>query len=259
MGTRYWVVDAFTQSLFHGNPAAVVILGAYPPAAQLQRIAAENNLSETAFLVPKADGHDLRWFTPTVEVELCGHATLASAFVLRHLGKPGPYAFDTRSGRLTARADGPRLVLDFPARPHSEIAHCDGLAEVLGACPVRILQSADIIAVLDSAAAVRNLTPDIDGIKRLCGGVIVTAQGGADGADVTSRYFAPRYGIAEDPVTGSLHTQVVPYWAKMLGKTSLVCDQASARGGRLWCEFGHGRVQMAGHAVLYAQGEFEMG
>ena len=254
MGLSYWIVDAFTDRVFAGNPAAVLLPERALPDDAMRSIAAENNLSETAFAVRQPDGFHLRWFTPTVEVDLCGHATLATAFVLHHLGHAGPFRFRTRSGWLTAKPEGGRIVLDFPARAHSAIAAPAGLAEALGAPVKEVLQSADLIAVLETPDAVRDLRPAITKIAKLPGGaMIVTAQGG-EGVDITSRYFAPAYGIAEDPVTGSLHTQVVPYWAKVLAKPALVCDQASARGGRLWCELRGDRVLIAGAATLYASG-----
>jgi PhzF family phenazine biosynthesis protein len=254
MKLSYWVVDAFTDRVFSGNPAAVLLPETPLPDALMQSIAAENNLSETAFAVREADGFHLRWFTPTVEVDLCGHATLATSFVLSELGNAGPFRFRTRSGVLGAKLEAGRIVLDFPARAYSPIAAPAGLAEALGVAPKMVLQSADLVAVLDSAAAVSALRPDIAKVAALPGGaVIVTAAGGAD-ADITSRYFAPVYGVAEDPVTGSLHTQVVPYWAAQLGKTHLVCRQASARGGMLWCEYRNDRVLMGGTAVMYATG-----
>lgn len=252
----YWVVDAFATEAFAGNPAAVILADAFPDDGLMQAIAAENNLSETAFVVAAGDAFRLRWFTPSVEVDLCGHATLASAFVMKLLGGAGPFLFDTRSGRLAAELAGDRIVLDFPARHHKAYEAPATLAEALGVTPRAVLRSVDLIAVLDTPEQVRDLRPDIAAIGRLPGGaIIVTAAGGANGADVTSRYFAPRYGIAEDPVTGSLHTQVVPYWAGILGKPALLCHQASARGGVLWCEHHGERVRMAGHARLYAKGE----
>jgi PhzF family phenazine biosynthesis protein len=258
MGLTYWIVDAFTDRVFAGNPAAVLLPDAALPDAVMRSIAAENNLSETAFAVREADGFHLRWFTPTVEVDLCGHATLATAFVLHHLGNAGPFRFRTRSGWLTATQESGRVVLDFPARAHRAVAAPPGLTDALGVAALEVLQSADLIAVLASADVVRDLRPDTAKIANLPGGaVIVTAQGG-EGSDIISRYFAPAYGIAEDPVTGSLHTQVVPYWAGVLGKASLVCEQASARGGRLWCEHRGERVLMAGTAVLYASGTIHL-
>lgn len=258
MSLPYWVVDAFTDRVFAGNPAAVLLPAAPLPDGLMQSIAAENNLSETAFAVREGDVWHLRWFTPTVEVDLCGHATLATSFVLRLQGFEPPYRFRTRSGTLTTEADGARLVLDFPARAHEEIEEPAGLAEAIGAAPVTVLQSADMIAVLSSAAAVRDLRPDIGAIAKLPRGAVIVTAACGDGADITSRYFPPRYGISEDPVTGSLHTQVVPYWAKMLKRNKLTCHQASRRGGTMWCELRGDRVRMAGTAVLYATGHLHV-
>ena len=262
MSLPYWVVDAFTTRVFTGNPAAVVLCDAMPVTAQMQAIAAENNLSETAFATIKEEGDqdwDLRWFTPTVEVDLCGHATLATAFVLANQGHPGPYRFHTRSGVLGATAQDNRITLDFPARHFKPTTPIPGLAEALGAEPLEILQSADPIAVLDNPATVRNLRPDFAKIRALPGGaIIVTAQGDSEPggtADITSRYFAPGYGIDEDPVTGSLHTQVVPFWADRLGKLDLLCRQASKRGGKMRCHLRGDRIDLTGTAVLYARGE----
>jgi PhzF family phenazine biosynthesis protein len=258
MTLRYWVIDAFTDRVFAGNPAAVVLPDAALPDAVMQSIAAENNLSETAFAVREGDGYHLRWFTPTVEVDLCGHATLATAFVLNLFLAPGPYRFRTRSGVLTATAEAGQITLDFPARDFAHIEAPAALEDALGVRPVCTLRSADLIAVLPSPEAVRDLRPDSAHILALPGGaLIVTAQGGSD-ADITSRYFAPAYGIAEDPVTGSLHTQVVPYWAAALGKTKLRCHQASARGGVMTCHFAPPRVRLTGTAVLYASGTIEI-
>ena len=255
----YWLVDAFTDRLFAGNPAAVVLPDSALPAALMQQIAAENNLSETAFAVPEGEGYRLRWFTPTVEVDLCGHATLATSFVLKMLGRTGPFRFHTRSGTLIAQAVGDDIELDFPAYGHAEIPAPAGLAEALGIDAVLTLQSADLIAVLPDAASVAALQPDIAAVAKLPGGaVIVTAEGG-DNADITSRYFAPAYGITEDPATGSLHTQVVPYWARRLGREKLACHQASRRGGRMVCTVAGDRVLLRGAAKLYASGTMHLG
>lgn len=258
MRLPYWVVDAFTDRIFTGNPAAVLLPEEPLPDALMQSIAGENNLAETAFAVREGDSYHLRWFTPTTEVPLCGHATLATSFVLQHVGAAGPFRFRTQSGLLTAEIDGDRIVLDFPARPHREITLTSDVARALGARPILSLQSADQIAVLDSAETVRALQPAMAAIAKLPGGSIIVTAAGGEGVDITSRFFAPGLGIPEDPVTGSMHTQVVPYWAKKLGRTHLVCRQASARGGTLWCEHRGNRVRMAGHAVLYATGALEL-
>ncbi len=259
MDTPYWVVDAFTDRLFTGNPAAVVLPAEPLADALMQLIAAENNLSETAFAVAEGDGYRLRWFTPTVEVDLCGHATLATSFILARAGHAGPYRFHTRSGVLTASVSGGEITLDFPARGFAP-ADVPEVARVLGVQPLEVFQSADLVAVLPDAADVAALRPDPSAILGLAGGaLIVTAAGGVDGADITSRYFAPGYGIVEDPVTGSLHTQVVPYWAAKLGRDRLVCRQASARGGGMVCTLVGDRVRLVGAAVLYASGFLHLG
>ncbi len=254
MDLPYWVVDAFTDTLFTGNPAAVVLPDSPLPEALMRQIAIENNLSETVFAVPDTDGYRLRWFTPTVEVDLCGHATLATAFVLARQGQAGPYRFQTRSGVLTATVSGGEVELDFPAHGFAP-AEAPDVARVLGVTPLALFQSADLVAVLPSAGDVAALRPDPAAIRALPGGaLIVTAAGGEGGAHITSRYFAPAYGIEEDPVTGSLHTQVVPYWAGKLGRDTLVCRQASARGGGMVCTLVGNRVRLCGTAVLYASG-----
>jgi PhzF family phenazine biosynthesis protein len=254
----YWVVDAFTTTLFAGNPAAVVLPEAPLPDALMQSIAAEFNLSETAFAVQEAGGFWLRWFTPTVEVDLCGHATLAASFVLAGQGHSLPFRYRTRSGTLVACRRDDEIELDFPARAHHEIACTDNIAAALGVLPRAVLQSADLVAVLDSAETVARLRPNIAAIANLPGGaIIVTAQGG-HGADITSRYFAPAYGIDEDPVTGALHTQVVPYWATRLGRETLTCRQASARGGIMVCTHAGDRVSLRGAAIMVAQGRLSL-
>ncbi len=254
----YWVVDAFTGTLFAGNPAAVVLPEAALPDALMQKIASENNLSETAFAVPEADGYRLRWFTPAVEVDLCGHATLATAFVLAREGHAGPYRFHTRSGVLKAAVSGAVIELDFPAHGFAP-AEGPALAQAIGIEPLDVFKSASLVAVLPDAVAVAALRPDLAAIRTLPGGtLIVTAAGGEGGADVTSRFFAPGFGIDEDPVTGSLHTQVVPYWAPKLGRNTLVCRQASARGGEMVCTLTGDRVLLQGKAVLYASGSLHL-
>lgn len=268
MRLAYSVVDAFSATVFKGNPAAVLRLDAFLPDATMQGIAAENNLSETAFVV--ADGADwqLRWFTPSVEVPLCGHATLATSFVLQGEGFPAPWRFHTLSGLLTVTAEGDRLVMDFPAWEAEPAEAPQGLAEALGATPVEVHCARDWICVFDTPEEVIALKPDHARIAALAGNrviatarnaatdgcVIATAKGG-EAVDITSRYFAAKVGIPEDPVTGAAHTQLAPFWSKRLGKAKLVCRQASARGGLLWTEVAGDRVRIAGHAVAYARGE----
>ena len=248
-------VDAFSARIFAGNPAAVMPLETWLPDATLQAIAAENNLSETAFFVREGTGWRLRWFTPRSEVDLCGHATLATAHVMRaKLGLwSGRIAFETRSGTLIVSEAGDKLVLDFPAQPASPVEAPAGLAAALGVTPREVLQNIDLVCVLDTAQQVRALAPDIAVLARIdVRGVIVTAAG--DDCDFVSRFFAPRAGIDEDPVTGSAHCKLIPYWSRRLGKTQLFARQVSARGGELWCEHRGKRVTMAGQAVLFLEG-----
>ena len=252
-------IDAFTGRLFGGNPAAVCPLEDWLDDATMQAIARENNLSETAFFIDRGDYHDLRWFTPASEVDLCGHATLATAFLLLdELGVGGDVVhFETRSGRLTVRRDGDRLAMDFPAAPPEPCAEPDGLAAGLGRAPDAVLAAAQYLAVFSTEAEVRAIEPDfarIAGLDRRA--VIATAPG--EEADFVSRFFAPKIGIPEDPVTGSAHCVLVPYWAQRLGKTCLTAHQVSARGGELWCEDRGERVVIAGHAVKYLEGIIEI-
>lgn len=251
-------VDAFTQKVFGGNPAAVCPLQQWLPDSQLQSIAAENNLSETAFFVRVEDGFELRWFTPTIEVDLCGHATLAAAHVLTTELEPERTSvrFVSRfSGELVVDREGDRLVLDFPARPPAPVAGgIVGLTEALGAEPSELHEAAAYMAVFDREAVVRTLEPEISfiaGLER--DGLIVTAPG--DSCDFVSRYFAPHAGIPEDPVTGAAHCTLTPYWARRLGRDQLRARQVSRRGGDLICENVRGeRVRIAGSAVLYLRG-----
>ncbi len=257
MKVPIYQIDAFASKVFSGNPAAVCMLEAWPDDATLQAIADENNLSETAFLVGDGDGYGLRWFTPVTEVALCGHATLASAHVLFNcLGWPkNCIRFMTRwSGELAVAKRGDLLEMDFPARPAHGAATPAGLAEALGIAPVQVLGSAeDLLVVLDSEDEVAGVKPDFAALKRIqCRGVIVTAKG--DSCDFVSRFFAPRFGIDEDPVTGSAHCVLIPYWAGVLRKNQLHALQISRRGGELFCANAGDRVKIAGKAALYLEG-----
>jgi PhzF family phenazine biosynthesis protein len=257
MNIPIYQVDAFTERVFAGNPAAVCLLENWLDDSQLQGIAAENNLSETAFLVRSAEGFELRWFTPATEVALCGHATLASAFVIfEFLNWPqDTVRFQTRrSGELTVKRSGNLLEMDFPARPPVKRQPPSGLTGALGVEPLEILGSAeDILVVLESAEAVRALQPDIAALSAVdCRGTIVTAKG--RDCDFVSRFFAPRVGIAEDPVTGSAHCVLIPYWAEKLGRRKLHARQVSRRGGELFCEDRGQRVGIAGKAVFFLEG-----
>ncbi|HXZ02752.1 MAG TPA: PhzF family phenazine biosynthesis protein [Stellaceae bacterium] len=250
-------IDAFTDRRFGGNPAAVVPLEQWLPDAVLQAIAAENNLAETAFLRREGEDYALRWFTPTVEVDLCGHATLASAYAIFRFLEPQRerVGFQTReAGRLSVAKRGDLLAMDFPALPPRPCATPAGLAEALGKAPQAVLQATrDTLAVYGREEEVAALAPDMSALARLdCQAVIVTAPGG--GVDFVSRFFAPRLGIPEDPVTGSAHCTLAPYWAGRLGKPSLAARQISARGGEIACELKGDRVDLAGRCVLYLDG-----
>jgi len=251
-------VDAFTDRPFAGNPAAVVLLERWLPDALLQVIAAENSVPETAFLVPKGDDYHLRWFTPDVEVDLCGHATLAAAFVLCtrvHNGRRS-VTFHSQSGDLAVTRDGDEYTLDFPSRPPVPADIPEGLAEAMRCTPTEVLRARDWLLVLEDAAAVRSLRPDMGALAALPDifGVCVTAPGDLEGLDFVSRFFAPSQGIPEDPVTGSAHSTLAPYWAARLGKQVLTARQLSRRSGELRCALVGDRVHLSGHAVLTRTG-----
>src|SRR6478609_1837817 len=258
MNLPFFWVDAFTSQVFAGNPAGVVPLESWPADALMQRIAFENGLAETAFFVRTGPARfHLRWFTPAVEVELCGHATLATAFTLFHqLGQPTEaITFDSRSGPLVVTRRGDRLELDFPAQPAAPVPVHDALTRALGRAPAAFLKAnVRWLCVFPAAADVIALRPDHAQLARIVPGRITVTAPGDDG-DFVSRSFVPDAGIPEDPVTGSAHCTLVPYWAGRLGKTKLHARQVSARGGELWCELAGDRVKIAGHAVLYLRGE----
>ena len=261
-----WQVDAFAAARFQGNPAAVVPLEAWLPDAQLQAIAAENNLAETAFVLRRGPGRwQLRWFTPAVEVKLCGHATLAAGYVIdRHLD-PGvsPITFDTLSGELRVARAGERYSLDFPCYPVTRVSdptRLDAIAAALGQAPLEVWENVMVLALLPDAAAVRQARPDIRAIAGLPGdGIILTGSGaGSDGADFVSRYFVPQAGIDEDPVTGSAHCRLAPFWAARLGKRDFFARQVSARGGELWIRLAGERVHIAGQVQPYLEGRISL-
>lgn len=257
----YFEVHAFTPRCFAGNPAGVCLLKKeWLPDAQMQAIAAENNLAETAFVIARPDHFDLRWMTPVLEVDLCGHATLAAAHVLfRHqnYGRAEVH-FQTQSGELLVTKSGERLVLDFPARPVAEGAVPNELAEALGARPAGVLKGRDYFAIFATQAEVAALRPDLERVAQLDRqGVVVTAPG--DDCDFVSRYFAPQVGIPEDPVTGSTHCTLIPYWSGRLGQRNLFARQISSRGGELFCENRGERVGIGGDAVTYAEGKIYLG
>ena len=254
-------VDAFASQVFRGNPAAVCPLERWLPDATMQAISAENNLAETAFLVQTGPAHyDLRWFTPEVEIDLCGHATLAAAYVLvERLGQHATaLTFDTRSGSLVVTHEGDAYTLDFPSRPPNRLPLDRQVSVALGAEPTELWLARDCMAVYATEAEVRALNPDMVKIEAL-GVFAMIATAPADptlspGADFVSRFFAPGAGIAEDPVTGSAHCTLVPYWASRLGRTTLEARQVSKRGGALHCVLDGDRVKMTGHAVCYLEG-----
>ncbi len=261
MTRKVIVVDAFTDTPFAGNPAAVCLLPAPADEQWMRHVAREMNLAETAFLHPEADGWRLRWFTPTVEVDLCGHATLASAHVLwedGHLSHTSAARFHTRSGLLTASCEPPRIILDFPAKVAAPAEPPPALCQALGVTAPRWIgrNQFDYLVELADAAAVRGLSPDHGLLATLpVRGVIVTALGEpGSGHDFISRFFAPGSGIAEDPVTGSAHCALTPYWSPKLGKQRMTAYQASPRGGPVQVELNGDRVRLGGQAVTMMRG-----
>lgn len=261
MSVPIYQVDAFASRRFAGNPAAVMLLERFPDDSNLQAIAAENNLAETAFLVPDGENFLLRWFTPTVEVPLCGHATLASAAVV--MERLEPYrervVFHTASGPLTVDRTATGYVMNFPARVSEPVALPRLLTEALEQVPVEVVADRfNYLALLETADQVRRLTPDVATIARLDrDGLIVTAPGDG-GYDFVSRYFAPAKGIPEDPVTGGAHCALAPYWAQRLKKTAFRAFQASQRGGEVGCRLIGDRVELEGNCVFYLEGQAEI-
>jgi PhzF family phenazine biosynthesis protein len=258
-------IDAFTDRPFAGNPAAVCPLPSWLPDALLQQIAAENAVSETAFFVGRGDELELRWFTPEVEVDLCGHATLASAFVLMTELEPSRrhVRFHSRSGPLDVTRDGARFTLDFPARVPVPSSAPTGLMDALRlpVAPVEILRARDLLVVLERAEQVRALAPDMTAVAALdTFAIIVTAPGTGidDDVDFVSRFFAPAKGVPEDPVTGSAHCTLTPYWAQRRDKHLLAARQVSRRGGEILCELAGSRVRMTGRAVKTRSGVFHL-
>ena len=246
-------IDAFAAGPFRGNPAAIVPLDSWLPDVLMQSIAEENNLAETAFYVREAEGYRIRWFTPTVEVDLCGHATLAAASVLA-LPK---VAFQSRSGELTVVREGELYTLDFPSLPPKPCRAPEGVRAALGATPREILRSNYCMCVFDTEDQIRAISPDMTALAKVeCFGAIVTAPG--SDCDFVSRMFAPAAGIPEDPVTGSAHSALIPYWSQCLGKQSLFARQISKRGGELWCEQRGNRVGIGGHVVRYLEGRISV-
>ena len=259
MNLQIFQVDAFTDKTFGGNPAAICPLTEWLPAETMQRIALENNLSETAFFVRRGDVYEIRWFTPTIEVNLCGHATLASSYVIFNLlGETANIVklHSDRSGALSVEKQGDVLILDFPSYGLNEIETDEKLVEAVGKRPLKTWETQGnmVFMLFEKESDIAELAPDMSALAKIpFDEVIVTAQG--DSADFVSRMFAPRIGIAEDPVTGAIHCSLIPFWAEKLGKTELFAKQISARGGELFCALKGDRVKIGGHATLYLKGE----
>lgn len=256
---KQFIVDAFTEKIFGGNPAAVCVVEDFPPEDLMQNIARENNLSETAFVAKSGDFYRLRWFTPAAEIDFCGHATLATAYViLTQLEKDLPAVeFETLSGKFTVERKGKMFEMNFPAYVPKKIPVTDAMQDAINAKVLEAYLARDLLMILESAKAVENLAPDFHKLKNLDG--LIQAVTAADkNFDCVSRVFAPKIKIAEDPVTGSTHCLIAPYWSERLGKTKLVARQASARGGILHCEIAGERVKISGSAVLFAVADLKI-
>lgn len=257
---RQYIVDAFTEEVFAGNPAAVCFPDRWPEDALMRRIAMENNLSETAFVVQEADGLHIRWFTPGGEIDLCGHATLASAYVYFQFVDPAAeqVTFQSLSGPLTVTREGSLLAMDFPAYALAPTEVTEDMAAVLGRRPREAWLGRDLLCILDRAEDVTALRPDLGKALDLPGLLLHVTAPGEGEFDCVSRSFAPKLRVDEDPVCGSGHCHIVPYWAERLRKDQLTACQASPRGGTLYCRLAGDRVVLAGHAALFSQGEILM-
>ena len=257
---KQYVVDAFTDKVFHGNQAAVCVLEEWPEEELMMSITRENNFSETAFTVREGDKWHLRWFTPGGEIDLCGHATLATAFVLLNWYEKDAkrVVFTTLSGDLTVQRRGELLEMEFPAYELRRVAVTDAMADALGVRPKEAYLARDLLCVLDDEQTVRALTPDLEKVKTIDGLLVHVTARGRD-ADCVSRSFAPKLSVAEDPVCGSGHCHIIPYWAHTLGRDELVAYQASKRGGTLYCRREGDKIFMAGKAALYSIDELFIG
>jgi PhzF family phenazine biosynthesis protein len=256
---RQYIVDAFTDRVFHGNQAAICILDEWPAESLMMDITRENNFSETAFAVREGDGYHLRWFTPGGEIDLCGHATLACAYVLLRFYIPEArrVAFDTLGGKLVVTRQGDLLEMEFPAYALEKVEVTSEMAEALGAMPREAYMGRDLLCVLDDERDVRGLSPDMEKVKSLDGLLLHVTAPSRD-VDCVSRSFAPKLQVDEDPVCGSGHCHIAPYWSKRLGKDKLVAYQASDRGGTLYCRMDGQKVYMAGRAALYSVGDLAL-
>ena len=257
---KQYIVDAFTTKVFSGNPAAVCVMEKWPEEEWMMQIAAENNLSETAFIVKEEAGYHLRWFTPGTEVELCGHATLASSFVILNYYEPEAkqVEFDTLSGKLTVLRKGDLYELNFPTYPLKEIPVTDDMEKAFGARPVKAVLGMDLICVFENEDIVRNMAPDQSLLKNIEGRIQNATAKGKE-TDCVSRSFCPKVAIPEDPVCGSAHCQIADYWSQVLGKKDILAYQASKRGGTLHCHLlDNGRITLSGEAVLFAISEIQV-
>lgn len=258
---KYYIVDAFADELFKGNPAGVCLLDHEVSEEVMQSIAFENNLAETAFLLEKDNKFHLRWFTPETEIDLCGHATLATAFVVMNFVSKDitEVSFETMSGTLTVSRENDIYIMNFPSRMPKPVGKPELLEKALGCKVLETHLSRDLVAVVNSESDVANLNVDFNLLsqidKDIAFGVIVTAEG--ENSDFVSRFFAPNAGVLEDPVTGSSHSTLIPFWSQRLHKTKMVAKQLSKRGGTLWCEDLGDRVKIGGSAVCYLKGEIE--
>lgn len=256
---KQYIVDAFTDRIFSGNPAAVCVLEHWLPEQQMQNLAMENNLSETAFIVPEQDGYQLRWFTPSGEIDFCGHATLAAAYVLFRFVQQQATTlfFSTQSGNITVQKRADCYEMNFPAYTCHPVAVTAEMEQAIGVKPLEAYLDRDLLLVLENADAVRNLQPDFAKLSQL-DGVCIAVMARDTEYDCISRVFAPKMGVPEDPVTGSTHCMIVPYWCEKLGKSSLTALQASRRSGVLYAKQCENRIQIAGKAVLFAVSEIFM-
>ena len=256
---RQYIVDAFTNKIFRGNPAAVCVMDEWPEETWMMQVAAENNLSETAFIVKEEAGYHLRWFTPGTEVELCGHATLASAFVILNYYEQdvNQVKFNTLSGVLTVVRKGNLYEMDFPTYELKEVPVTDAMEAAFGSRPIKAVLGIDLVCIFDGEEIVRNMNPDQNLLMKLEGRIQNVTAKGID-TDCVSRSFCPKLAVSEDPVCGSAHCQIADYWAKELKKDIIIAYQASKRGGTLHCHItGNGRIKISGEAVLFAVSEIQ--
>ncbi len=257
---KQYVVDAFTDKVFAGNPAAVCVMDEWLNEETMMSITRENNLSETAFCVPENGGYRLRWFTPGGEIDLCGHATLATAYVLMNYVKPElkTVSFDTMSGKLTVERKGELYEMIFPAYELTPVPVTDAMEDAIGIRPAKAFMGRDLLCVLENEEQVRSFTPDSEKVKKLDGLLLHTTAAGSGEFDCVSRSFAPKLNVAEDPVCGSGHCHIVPYWAGVKGRSEIMAYQASKRGGTLYCRLSGDKVFMAGKAVLFSECELHI-